>query len=134
MAVIYLTGVLDDGVTVRDPAVPVNPRVLLEITQECSARVVVRVVNPGGVPIPTQGAGTFLLTVKKRPQDLPALATLTGTTGPENVVEFTFAASTLRGVPWGRYCYDIRLSQGAEQNLLIPTSPLQLLPAVSGVP
>lgn len=135
MAVIYLTGVLEDGTTVRDPAVPVNPRVALELTQECSARIRLTVTNPAGVPVPS--SGSLILTVKKRPQDIPALATVSGSWdgsfGP-GVAQFDVSPTTLRGLEWGRYCYDIRLSQGGTQNLVIPTSPLQLLPAVSASP
>jgi len=136
MAVIYLTGVLEDGTTVRSPAVPSNPRVALELTQDCSATLRLTVVNPAGVPVPS--TGTLALTIKKRPQDIPAVAIISGawdgSAGP-GVAQFDIPPSALHGYEWGRYCYDIRLSQGAgTQNLVIPTSPLQLLPAVSSVP
>lgn len=135
MAVVYLTGVLEDGTTVRSPAVPTNPRVALELTQDCSATLRLTVVNPAGVPVPS--TGTLIFTVKKRPQDQPPLLSLTGQwdgSGGPGIAQFDIAPTALHGCEWGRYCYDIRLSQAGTQNLLIPTSPLLLLPAVSAVP
>lgn len=136
MAVVYITGVLDDGTTVQDPAVPTNPRVALSLTQGCSTTLRLSIVNPAGVPVPS--TGTLVLTVKKRPQDYPPLATIAGawdTSAGAGIAQFDIAPTTLQGSEWGRYCYDIRLSQGpGTQNLVIPTSPLLLLPAVSGVP
>lgn len=132
MSVAYLTGVLDDGTDYQDPAVPLNPRTALELTQGCSTTVRMTVINPGGVPI--SQVGTLLLTIKKRPQDYPALASIIGAWTPQNgpgTCEFTIGPTTLAGQEWGLYCYDVRLSQAGAQNLIMPTSPCRLAPAVS---
>jgi hypothetical protein len=130
MALVYILGVLDDG-TKLAPWVPENPRMALQVTQEVSTVVHMEVVNRAGVPMPTTEGATYTLTMKKRPQDIPALITVTGTPKGPNIVEFAFAPSTARNLEWGRYCYDIRMAQGGEANLLIPTSPFLLQPAVS---
>ena len=133
MAVIYLTGVLEDGTRRDEMLVPANPRTTLELTQDCSTTIRLTVVNPAGVPVPS--TGTLLLTIKKRPQDQPAIVAISGawdgSSGP-GIAQFDITPNALHGYEWGRYCYDIRLSQGAgTQNLVMPTSPVLLMPAVS---
>lgn len=131
MAVVNLIGVLEDG-TRLVPGVPENPRAALQITQDSATIVRVSITNPAGVPV--DSTGTLTLTVKKRPQDIPALLQVAGTwatTLGQGIAEFGFATTALRHVEWGRYCYDVRLAVGGDSNLVIPTSPLLLQPAVS---
>ncbi len=66
MAVLYLSGVLEDGSN-RSPLVPVNPRAELEVIQHTSAQIIVRVTDPANMPI--SSTGTMVLTVKQKPQD-----------------------------------------------------------------
>lgn len=131
MAVLYLSGVLEDGVTVRDPSVPINPRQSLEIIQHTTNQIVIQVTNPGGVPLPA--VGELILTVKQKPQDEPALARLVGTWTPmlgAGKAIFSWTILTMRDVPWGWYTYDVRLVNGAEVNIVIPASPFRLSPTV----
>jgi hypothetical protein len=65
MAVLYLIGVLEDGVTPRSPEVPENVRQELAITQATTAQIVLSATNPGGVPLPP--VGELILTVKPAP-------------------------------------------------------------------
>ena len=131
MAVLYLTGVLQDGSPATDPAVPHNPRAELEIIQGTTNQIVCRVVNPSGAPVPP--VGTLTLTVKQKPGDEPALAELDGTwtplLGPGTAV-LTWAANAMRYIPWGRYVYDVRLVNGTDIDMVIPASPFRLSPAV----
>lgn len=130
MAVVYLTGVLDDG-TPLSPDVPANPRVELALTKGSSNQVVLRVVNPSGVPMPP--VGTLTLSVAQKPGDLPLLVQLTGTwtpmLGPGTAV-FGWSKTMMTDVAWGRYLYDIRLSNGEDVNFVVPASPFRLMPAV----
>lgn len=131
MAVAYLTGVLEDGTPLAD-GVPANPRAELRVPQGGTLQVFLRATSRGGVPV-SPDAGTLTLTVKKQPGNQPPLAQLAGTwvpfTGP-GVAVFTFTPSTLPGVEWGRYVYDVRLTNGGTVNFLVPASPLILQPAV----
>jgi hypothetical protein len=134
MSVAYLTGVLDDGTDYLDPAVPLNPRTTLELTQGVSTTVRMTIINPGGVPVAANG--TLRLTIKKRPQDVPAIASIIGAWAPQNgpgACEFAIGPTTLAGQDWGLYCYDVRLTQAGVQNLVMPTSPCRLAPAVSEI-
>lgn len=130
MAVVYLTGVIEDG-TALAPDVPANPRSELSFTKGSSNQVVVRVVNSGGVPVPP--VGSLTLTVAQKPGDFPPLAQLTGTwtpmLGPGTAV-FGWAKTTMQDSAWGRYLYDIRLANGVDVNFIIPASPFRLMPAV----
>ncbi len=131
MAVLYLSGVLEDGATPRSPLVPVNPRAELEIIQHSTAQIIVRITNPANVPI--DSTGVAVLTVKQKPQDGEALAQLTGVWVPSlgpGVVLFSWAASTMSTPPWGRYTYDIKLTVGTEVNYVVPASPFRLAPAL----
>jgi hypothetical protein len=133
---ILLVGVFEDGTTVRDPLVPENPRQSLAFPQSETVRVIVRVTNPAGVPVPPDG--TPVLTVKKRPQDFPPLASLTGTWDSSlgsGVIRFDVASTTFRGVEFGRYVYDVVITGAlGERATVIPSSPLTLLAAVSAAP
>lgn len=130
MAVIYLTGVVEDGTSLA-ASVPANPRVELALTQGSSNQVVMRVVTSGGVPVPP--VGVLTLTVAQKPGDFPPLAQLTGTwtpmLGPGTAV-FGWAKSTMLGNAWGRYLYDVRLSNGEEMSFVVPSSPFRLMPAI----
>lgn len=130
MAVVYLTGVLEDG-TNQAPDVPSNPRVELAFNKGSSNQVVLRVVNSGGVPAPP--VGTLTLTVAQKPGDFPVLAQLTGTwtpmLGPGTAV-FGWAKTTMQDVAWGRYLYDVRLVNGEDVSFVVPASPFRLMPAV----
>lgn len=130
MAVLYVTGVLEDG-TPRASDVPVNPRVELAINKGSSNQIVLRVVNAGGVP--AAPVGTLTLTVAQKPGDYPPLAQLAGTwtpmLGPGTAV-FGWAKTAMADVAWGRYLYDIRLSNGDEVSFVVPASPFRLMPAV----
>ena len=131
MAVLYLTGVLEDGTTVRSPSVPVNPRAEREIIQHSTAQVVVRITNLAGVPIPSEG--TLKLVVKQKPQDGEELASLTGAWTPElgpGVAIFSWTPTTMNYSPWGRYIYDVKLTVGSDVNIVVPASPFRLAPAV----
>lgn len=131
MAVIHLTGVLEDGTKPIDPSVPENPRVELALIKGTSAQLVLRSTTRSGVPITP--VGTLTLTVKQKPEDEPALAHLTGTwtpmLGPGTAV-FTWATSAMRDMMWGRYIYDVKLVNGSDVNVLIPASPFRLMPTV----
>ena len=133
---IFLVGVLEDGTTVRDPLVPENPRQSLAFPQSETVRLVVRVTNPAGVPVPAEG--TAVLTVKKRPQDYPPLASLTGTWDSSlgsGVLRFDVASTTFRGVEFGRYVYDVVVTSAlGARATVIPASPRTLLAAVSASP
>ena len=131
MAVLYLWGVLEDGTTIRSPAVPANPRAELSIIQHSSAEVVLRITNPAGLPV--DSTGTVMLTIKQKPQDGETLASLTGAWAPElgpGVARFTWLPATMNYNPWGRYIYDIKLTVGSEVNYVVPASPFRLAPAV----
>jgi hypothetical protein len=131
MAVLYLSGVLEDGTTPRSPLVPVNPRTELEIIQHSSAQIIVRITNPANVPVPS--TGTVVLTVKQKPQDGEALAQLAGTWVPSlgpGVALFSWTPATMSTPPWGRYTYDIKLTVGTEVNYIVPASPFRLSPAL----
>lgn len=131
MAVMYLLGVLEDGVTERAFGVPVNTRQELSIIQATSAQIVLNAVNPAGVALPA--VGDLVLTIKQKPQDEPALARLEGTWTPmlgAGKAIFSWSRTTMAGLPWGRYVYDVRLVNGEEVNMLIPASPFILAPAV----
>lgn len=131
MAVLYLIGVLEDGVTPRSPEVPENVRQELAITQATTAQVILAAMNPGGVPLPP--VGELILTVKQKPQDEPALARLVGTWTPmlgAGKAIFSWTTSTMAGLPWGRYVYDVKLVNGPEVDVLVPASPFRLAPAV----
>lgn len=130
MAVVYLTGVLEDGSTPA-PGVPLNPRELLAVTQSTTTQVFVRCVTRGGVPL--EEGPTMTLRVKQRPGDEPALASVLGTyaplTGP-GVWVFTFLPTMFQGVQWGRYLYDVTRSDAEATNRLIQASPFLLRPAI----
>ena len=131
MAVVYLTGVLEDGTALAD-GVPQNPRASLTVTQGVSTQVLLRCVTSSGVPLPTSGVTT--LTVKKRPQDGTPLVQLTGSwsamlIGP-GIAVFTFPANALTALEWGRYIYDIKLVADGATNVLVPASPFQIAPAL----
>lgn len=131
MAVLYLTGVLEDGNTERAPEVPVNPRQSLDVIQRTTNQIVLYATNPAGMPIPA--TGDLILTVKQKPQDEPALARLVGTWTPmlgAGKAIFSWTTATMADQPWGRYVYDVRLVNGSEVNMLIPASPFILSPAV----
>lgn len=131
MAVIYLTGVYEDGVTPRAPWVPENVRQELALTQATSNQIIIQVSNPGGVPV--AALGELILTVKQKPQDEPALARLVGTWTPmlgAGTAMFTWPRLTMDGQPWGRYVYDVKWVNGSEVNVVIPASPFRLAPAV----
>lgn len=131
MAVLYLTGVLEDGTTERSPLVPTNPRTALEIIQHSTAQIVVRITNPANIPIPS--TGTLTLSVKQKPQDEPALAQLAGVWTPllgPGVAIFSWPKTTMQTVPWGRYAYDVKLTVGTDVNVVVPLSPLHLAPAL----
>ena len=131
MAVLYLTGVLEDGVTPRSPDVPVNPRQELEVIQHTTNQIVMQATNPGGVPLP--GIGELILTVKQKPQDEPSLARLVGTWTPmlgAGKAIFSWTAATMNSLPWGRYVYDVKLVNGSDVQVLVPASPFRLAPAV----
>lgn len=128
MAVVYLTGVLEDGST-PSPAVPANPRELLAVTQASTTTVFLKCVTRSGVPVTS---GTLTLRVKQKPGD-EALATLPGTWVPlvgPGVASFTFTPTMFAGVQWGRYLYDIALWQDGVVNRLIEASPFLLRPAI----
>lgn len=130
MAVLYLTGVLDDG-TPRSPSVPVNPRVELSIIHKSRAQVVIRITNTAGVPIPSEG--TLTLTVKQKPQDGESLALLNGTWTPNlgpGVAMFAWTPTTMPYSPWGRYVYDVKLVNGEAVDFVVPASPFRLEPAL----
>ena len=130
MAVLYLSGVLEDGSN-RSPLVPVNPRAELEVIQHTSAQIIVRVTDPANMPIPS--TGVMVLTVKQKPQDEMALAQLTGSWYPllgPGVAMFSWVKTTMSTLPWGRYIYDVKLTVGAEVNVVIPASPFRLAPAL----
>lgn len=130
MAVVYLTGVLEDGAT-PDPAVPANPRELLAVTQGTSTQVFVRCVTRGGVPLPAEGAIT--LRVKQQPGDVVPVAQLVGVwsplTGP-GVAVFSCLPATFAGAQWGRYLYDVTLDRAGVVNRLLQASPFLLRPAI----
>lgn len=129
MAVVYLTCVLEDGVTPRHPLVPSNVRTTLEVTQGTTTQVVVRVLNPGGAPV---GDGTLQLTVARGPYEQP-LAALAGTWAAWlgiGVAIFSVVPSTFAGVEWGRYVYDVKLTRGAAVDTVMPASPFVLAPAL----
>jgi len=130
MAVLYLTGVLEDG-TPRSPAVPVNPRAELSVIHRSRAQVVIRIAHTAGVPIPSEG--TLTLTVKQKPQDESALALLTATWTPElgmGVAMFSWTPTTMNFSPWGRYVYDVKLVNGDAVDFVVPASPFRLEPAL----
>lgn len=131
MAVVYLTGVLEDGSTPA-PDVPANPRELLAVTQGTTTQVFVRCVTRGGVPL--EGGPSMILRVKQQPGDEPALAQVTGTYSPlsgPGVWVFTFTPTMFQGVQWGRYLYDVTRSDINEgTNRLIQASPFLLRPAI----
>lgn len=131
MAVLYLAGVLFDGSPSTDPAVPLNPRMALEIIQGTSNQIVCRITNPAGVPaVPV---GDLMLTVKQKPGDESALAALDGTwtplLGPGTAV-FSWTPTTMGYSPWGRYVYDVKLVNGDDVSVIIPASSFHLAPAV----
>ena len=132
---ILLTGVVEDG-SERDPSIPQNQTQSLAFPQGETLRVVVRITNPAGVPVPSEGTPT--LTVKKRPQDYPPIVTLLGEWDAlqgAGVAAFDVSSTTFRGVEFGRYVYDVVLVGGAgERTTAVPTSPLSLLAAVSTIP
>ncbi len=131
MAVIHLIGVLEDGTKPIDPSVPENPRVELAITKGTTAQLVLRAVTRSGVPVTP--VGTLTLTIKQKPEDLPALAQLSGTWTPmlgAGTAVFTWASTAMRDSAWGRYVYDIKLTNGSDVNVLIPASPFRLMPLV----
>lgn len=130
MAVLYLSGVLENGIT-RSPLVPTNSRMELEIIQHTTAQIIVRVTDPANMPI--DSTGTLVLTVKQKPQDEMPLAQLTGSWYPllgPGVAMFSWAKTTMNTLPWGRYIYDVKLTVGAEVNVVIPASPFRLAPAL----
>lgn len=131
MAVQYLIGVLQDGSPHTDPQVPTNPRAELEVIQGTTNQLVCRITNPAGDPVAP--VGVVSLRVKQKPGDEPALALLEGTwtplLGPGTVV-LSWTATTMSGIPWGRYVYDVRLTNGSDVNMVIPASPFRLSPAV----
>lgn len=131
MAVLFLTGVMEDG-TELAPTVPANPRVELAIPQGGTTQVFVRVTNRAGVPVTGEPAAT--LRVKQRPGDGISIAQLTGTWAPlwggPGVVVFTFTPEMFSSVPWGRYVYDVTLDAAGVINKVIPASPFVLQPTV----
>lgn len=130
MAVTYLTGVVEDG-SERAIWVPANPRVELSAIQGTTNQFVIQVVSPGGVPVPA--VGELILTIKQKPQDEPALARLVGTWTPmlgAGTAILSWASTTMRDNPWGRYVYDVRLVNGSDVQVVIPASPFRLAPAV----
>lgn len=132
---ILLTGVVEDG-SERDPSIPQNQTQSLAFPQGETLRVVVRITNPAGVPVPSEGTPT--LTVKKRPQDYPPIVALTGSWDAllgAGAAAFDVPSATFRGIEYGRYVYDVVLVGGAgERTTAVPTSPLSLLAAVSAIP
>lgn len=131
MAVIFLTGVLEDGSTLA-PTVPVNPRAELAVTQGTTTQVFVRITNRAGVPVAGGSAAT--LRVKQRPGDGISLVQLSGVWAPllggPGVVVFSFTPEMFATAPWGRYVYDITLDDSGVVNKVIPASPFVLRPAV----
>lgn len=131
MAVIFLTGVLEDGSTLA-PTVPVNPRVELAVTQGTTTQVFVRITNRAGVPVTDGPQAT--LRVKQRPGDGVSLVQLSGVWAPlmggPGVVVFSFTPEMFSTAPWGRYVYDVTLDDAGVINKVIPASPFVLRPAV----
>lgn len=130
MAVLYLTGVLEDG-SPRSPSVPVNPRAALSIIHRSRAQVVIRITTSAGVPIPSEGS--LVLTIKQKPQDAETLAQLVGTWTPDlglGVAMFSWTPTTMNYSPWGRYVYDVKLTNGDAVDFVVPASPFRLEPAL----
>lgn len=128
MAVVYLTGVLEDGTQPRPRTLPINNRQTLTVTQGQTTQVIVKVTTTSGVPV-TSGALT--LRFGQAPGDL--LGGLAGEWAPllgPGTAVFTIQAGTLVLLNWGRYIYDIELVQSGARNFIVPASPLVLAPAV----
>ena len=125
---ICVTGVLEDG-TPRQPNVPVNPRVHLNVPRGTDLELEVAVVTPLGIPVSLTGVGTELLfTLKKSPQEDPPritkTATLSGNTGTFLIVP----ADTQRLQP-GLFGWDVWLTKDGLRDAVIPLSPFNLLAA-----
>ena len=125
MSTQYVTGVLQTGAP-RAPGVPYDSRHVLRIVQGETLTLIMRVLTPGGVPVPVDGRD-FRMAVRKNPRDLVVLAGSTGSARPDLGVEywqFVFPFETTVNFRPGALCYDVWTRLDDDREALIPTSPL----------
>ena len=138
-----LTGVLELGGP-RGAFVPVNPCKTLTLPRGSSVTIRFTLLTSPGAPYrfdPLTDA--LVLSVKRRPFDVPALLALTGVFVPEDGdgrVDFTIAAADWRKLDIaneaGQFLYDIWLSNSGthDRNAVMPTSPFVVTPSVTDIP
>lgn len=129
MAVVYLTGVLEDGTQPRPKTVPANTRQTLAVTQGASTQIVLQVTTAAGVPVTD---GDLQLRVRLAPGDEPLLLT-PGIWQPmlgAGMAMFAILPTNFQGYQWGRYIYDVKLDRDGDVNFVVPASPFVLQPAV----
>ena len=124
MALVRLIGVVEDGTT-RRAGVPVNPRTTLKTSKGQDFQIEVTVVTSGGNQVSLAGT-TPTLTIKKRPQDDPALLKYTNGDIVGNVVTFTLPSvdSKRKLDPPGQYVYDVWITLDSKLEPVVPLSPL----------
>lgn len=128
-----LTGLWPDGSTPDDTneAVQKAARAELRIPQGASARVVLSLFTPNGVPFQIAAADMLYLTVKRKPQDGSPLVKLTGArlvTEGKHVALFTLTPAQTKNLDFGRYVFDVWMTKdaGGERNQVVKVSPFVL--------
>lgn len=129
---ISLTGVLDDG-TPYVAGVPTNPRRAVTVVRGEDTTLQVRVVTPQGAAVDTSSPAVLVLTVKKRPQDYVAVATVTGTVAA-GVASFALTPAAFKNELPGLFCYDVWLTKAGARSAVVPLSPLHLEASATAIP
>jgi len=92
------------------------------------------VVRPNGTPVPLAG-GSLVMTIKQRPQDTPAKASIPGVLAPAvgpNAASFTLPSSASKTWQAGRYLYDVVFTDGSGiRDAVIPLSALLMEASVT---
>lgn len=121
--------VLEDGFP-SGPGVPLAVARTVEWQQGVDMVQPIEVRTRGGVPVDLTGK-TLTLTVRKRVGDTIAALIKTGSLTPQEGLGralFTISASDIALFSVGYYVYDISLLTGTVRDLILPVSPLVVVP------
>jgi hypothetical protein len=125
MSTQYVTGVLQTGAP-RAPGVPYDSRHGLQIVQGETLTLIMRVLTPGGVPVPVSGR-TFSLTIRRNPRDITSIFASSGAPRADlgaEFVQFSVPYLATVNIRPGVLCWDVWTRSGSTRDCLIPTSPV----------
>jgi hypothetical protein len=133
MAAVWLVGLLSDGSNPA-PGIPLDPRTPIRTQLGGTLYINLQVYRPNGTQVPLSG-GSLVLTIKPRPQNVPATITLTGTLQPQvaqNAVQFKLTSAASKTLQPGRYLYDVVFQDAAgNRDAVIPLSAFYFEAAVT---